>query len=135
MTTPCFELPIKIYYEDTDAGGIVYHSKYLNFMERARSDWLSLLGISLTKLEQEQQLMFVVKSVNINYRKPAKLADQLVVKSSIKTCSKTRIRFSQNIFHDDELLIEGLVEVVCIDSQRLKPKALPLLVLQEFQNV
>lgn len=120
-----FELPIRVYYEDTDAGGIVYHSTYLNFMERARTEWLMAKGINLNTHAQTHQEMFVVRKLNIEYRQPAHLCDDLVVQSRIIERSRTRALFEQNILRGDEILTHGSVEIVTLDVNTRRPKPLP----------
>lgn len=120
-----FELPIRVYYEDTDAGGIVYHSTYLNFMERARTEWLMAKGINLNTHAQTHQEMFVVRKLNIEYRQPAHLCDDLVVQSRIIERSRTRALFEQNILRGDEILTHGSVEIVTLDVITRRPKPLP----------
>lgn len=120
-----FELPIRVYYEDTDAGGIVYHSTYLNFMERARTEWLMTKGINLNTHAQTHGEMFVVRKLNIEYRLPAHLCEDLVVQSRIIDRSRTRALFEQNILRGDEILTRGSVEIVTLDVNTRRPKPLP----------
>lgn len=120
-----FELPIRVYYEDTDAGGIVYHSTYLNFMERARTEWLMTKGINLNTHAQTHGEMFVVRKLNIEYRLPAHLCEDLVVQSRIIERSRTRALFEQNILRGDEILTRGSVEIVTLDVNTRRPKPLP----------
>lgn len=120
-----FELPIRVYYEDTDAGGIVYHSTYLNFMERARTEWLMAKGINLNTHAQTHGEMFVVRKLNIEYRQPAHLCEDLIVRSKIIERSRTRALFEQNILRGDEILTRGSVEIVTLDVNTRRPKPLP----------
>ncbi|UNM96094.1 tol-pal system-associated acyl-CoA thioesterase [Ignatzschineria rhizosphaerae] len=120
-----FELPIRVYYEDTDAGGIVYHSTYLNFMERARTEWLLAKGINLNTHAQTHLEMFVVRKLDIEYRQPAHLCDDLVIQSRIIERSRTRAIFEQNILRGDEVLTRGNVEIVTLDVNTRRPKPLP----------
>ena len=120
-----FELPIRVYYEDTDAGGIVYHATYLNFMERARTEWLLAKGINLNTHAQTHFEMFVVRKLDIEYRQPAYLCDDLVVQSRIIERSRTRAIFEQNILRGDEVLTRGNVEIVTLDVNTRRPKPLP----------
>lgn len=120
-----FRLPIRVYYEDTDAGGIVYHSTYLNFMERARTEWLMAKGINLNTHASTHKEMFVVRNLSIEYLKPAYLCDDLMVESQIIKQSKTRVYFAQNIYRGEELLTKGEVEIVALDTETRRPKLLP----------
>lgn len=123
--TEFFELPIRVYYEDTDAGGIVYHSTYLNFMERARTEWLMSKGINLNTHANEHHEMFVVRKLDIEYRSPAYLCDDLIVRSYILKKSRTRAIFQQSILRGEEILTEGHVEIVTLDVNTRRPKPLP----------
>lgn len=120
-----FRLPIRVYYEDTDAGGVVYHSTYLNFMERARTEWMFAQGINLNHYAQSEQKMFVVKSIQVDYKKPAHLCDDLIVETNIQKLTGMRVYFQQLIYRDDELLVSGLVELVCLNTETRRPIPLP----------
>lgn len=120
-----FDWPIRVYYEDTDSGGVVYHSNYLNFMERARTEWLRSLGFEQTVLKDEMGILFVVRKLNIQYKKPAKFDDTLVVQTCIKKYKKCMLIFSQQILQCDSLLVAAEVEVVCVDALQFKPIRLP----------
>lgn len=122
-----FRLPIRVYYEDTDAGGVVYHSTYLNFMERARTEWMFARGINLNDYAATEQKMFVVKSIQVDYKKPAHLCDDLVVETTIAKLTATRVYFQQLIYRQEELLVSGLVELVCLNTETRRPVPLPLL--------
>ncbi|MEZ5450555.1 MAG: tol-pal system-associated acyl-CoA thioesterase [Thiolinea sp.] len=131
-----FVLPVRVYYEDTDAGGVVYHSQYLNFMERARTEWLRELGFSQELLVRELNVLFVVRHVGLDYLRPARLDDRLEVHSQIAQVARTSVEFSQDIWRLAEpgntepagCLTRATVKVVCIDADRFKPVALPPLI-------
>ena len=123
-----FSWPVRIYWEDTDAGGIVYYANYLKFMERARTEWLRAAGIEQLPLKEQHGLMFVVVDIEAHYRKPARYGDELQVTCAIADRSRASLTFQQRIFRggpDGELLVEGKVRVACLDALNLKPKALP----------
>ena len=120
-----FILPIRVYYEDTDAGGIVYHSTYLNFMERARTEWLLSRGVNLHTYADTEKKMFVVRNISINYHKPAVLCDDLYVATTIAKRTKTRVHFEQIIYRGEERLTSGMVEIVCLDTDTRKPLPFP----------
>lgn len=120
-----FELPIRVYYEDTDAGGVVYHSIYLNYMERARTEWLMRRNINLHMHAITHKEMFVVKSLMADYKSPAHLCDDLIVKTTIEKQTKARVFFRQEIYREETLLVSGLVEIVCLDTETRKPIPLP----------
>jgi acyl-CoA thioester hydrolase len=120
-----FSWPVRIYWEDTDAGGIVYYANYLKFMERARTEWLRAAGIEQLPLKEQHGLMFVVVDLEAHYRKPARYGDELHVTCAIAERTRASLSFQQHIYRGDELLIEGTVRVACLDANTLKPKALP----------
>lgn len=115
----------RVYWEDTDAGGVVYHARYLQFLERARSDWLASLGISQTELRREQGLVFAVTRMEIDFRKPARLEDELDVSVCVQVVGRARIDFSQQIRRGDDLLIEANVRAACLDAGRFSPARMP----------
>ncbi|MBS3743760.1 MAG: tol-pal system-associated acyl-CoA thioesterase [Wenzhouxiangellaceae bacterium] len=115
----------RVYWEDTDAGGVVYHARYLQFLERARSDWLASLGISQTELRREQDLVFAVTRMEIDFRKPARLEDELDVSVCVQSMGRARIDFSQQIRCRDDLLIEATVRAACLDAGRFSPARIP----------
>lgn len=120
-----FEWPIRVYYEDTDSGGVVYHSNYLNFMERARTEWLRSLGFEQDELITNYQCIFAVHSMQLKFRQPAKFNDLLLVQSRITDLSGASFEFEQKIFRDDELLSEAVVKIACLNSNRFRPMAIP----------
>ena len=129
-----FDWPIRVYYEDTDSGGVVYHSNYLNFMERARTEWLRSLGFEQDKLIADHQCIFAVHSMQLNFRRPAKFNDLLLVRCNIINASGASFEFEQKIVRDDELLCDGKVKVACLDANRFRPKPIPSFILMEIQS-
>ncbi len=119
-----FYYPLTIYYEDTDAGGVVYHSNYLNFCERARTEWLRTLDIGRERLEKEFGLMFVVRRASIDYRKPGKLDDRLLIETRLSGIGKVRMTLRQTVKREDIVLAVVDVEVVAINKDFI-PTALP----------
>jgi len=115
----------RVYWEDTDAGGVVYHARYLHFLERARSDWLASLGIAQTGLRRDRGLVFVVTRIEIDFRKPARLEDELAVSVCVQSVGRARMDFAQQIRRDDELLIEATVRAACLDAERFSPARMP----------
>ena len=116
---------MRVYYEDTDAGGVVYHAQYLKFMERARTEWLRELGFDQTRLATEQQIMFVAHEVNIKFAKPARLNDLLEVATSIESLKRVSLVFTQTIMRDEEIISRGSVSIACVNVQTLKLAELP----------
>jgi acyl-CoA thioester hydrolase len=121
-----FRWASRVYWEDTDGGGIVYYGNYLRFLERARTEWLRSLGFSQLKLAEEPGVLFAVVSLNIEYRRPAKLDDELLITCDPAIEGAASVRFAQRIYRGaDELLVEASVRVACIDARTLRPKRLP----------
>lgn len=130
-----FEWPIRVYYEDTDAGGIVFYANYLKYFERARTEWLRHLGFEQDVL-MERFLGFVVKRVEMDNVKPAKFNQQLTVISKIIELKRASIVFEQTIVDsDDQLLVNALIKVVCVELEKMKPTALPKDMLGELSSV
>ena len=120
-----FTLPIRVYYEDTDAGGVVYYANYLKFCARARTEWLRTLGVSQQALIDEQGLGFVVRSVQADYRASARLADALEVITQVAMLRRASILFEQQLVRGQELLFTARVLLASIDLRRQKPVAIP----------
>ena len=120
-----FRMPIRVYYEDTDAGGIVYHANYLKFMERARCEWLQELGFDIAELQHASNTLFVVKEANLNYNAPARLFDQLQVQTEVVSVGKVKLQLAQNVLNKDELLCQGLIKLAALDARTFKMAAMP----------
>ncbi|MES2152540.1 MAG: tol-pal system-associated acyl-CoA thioesterase [Pseudomonadota bacterium] len=116
---------IRVYYEDTDAGGIVYYANYLKFFERARTEWLRAAQVAQHELLEQHQALFVVKRASIDYHAPAKLDDVLELTLSIEKLGRASVRFAQQARRDGELLASAEVTVACVDAASLKPRPLP----------
>ncbi|MDO4430518.1 MAG: tol-pal system-associated acyl-CoA thioesterase [Lonepinella koalarum] len=134
LLSSVFRFPVRVYYEDTDAGGVVYHARYLHFFERARTEILRELNISQQRLLAESQLAFVVKSMQIDYRIPAKLDDLLDVETLISELKGATVVFTQTLKRAEQLLSVATVKVACVDLGKMKPVALPEYVKAAFQN-
>ena len=115
---------VKVYYEDTDAGGIVYYANYLKFLERARTEAIVSFGLSNLKIKQQFKSFIVVKSCNIQYKKSAKLEDELLVRSFVKSVSKTSFFMNQIITKDIDIIVEAQVHLVFVDENG-KPVKIP----------
>lgn len=120
-----FDWPVQVYWEDTDAGGVVYHSQYLNFMERARTEFLRSLGLVQTTLRDDLSILFVVRDIQIRFKKPAKFDDVLNVNTQLLKVGRSLLEFEQNIYRGDEHLIAAKVDVVCIGADSFKPVSIP----------
>jgi acyl-CoA thioester hydrolase len=132
-----FRWPARVYWEDTDGGGIVYYANYLRFLERARTEWLRSLGYSQNALARDPGIVFAVVSLSVDYRKPARLDDELVITCEPSAEGAVTMRFAQRIYRKDPgatapgdadgagLLVEADVRVACVDAATLRPKRLP----------
>jgi len=129
-----FTFKLKVYYEDTDAGGVVYYANYLKFMERARSDVLESLGFTNKLLIEKNGTYIIVKSCNINYIKPATLEDDLEIKSNIKKITKTSFSMSQKVFKGNDQITEADVHLVTIDKKG-KPVKIPERLKEELEKL
>lgn len=128
-----FSWSVRVYYEDTDAGGVVYYANYFKYMERARTEWLRSLGFAQRKLVDTERLGFVVTHASAQYKKPARLDDLLTVSAKIAAVRGTRIKFDQDI-HDDNgaLLCAGRVAVACLDMDSFSPRPVPEAIRSTF---
>ena len=120
-----FDWPVRVYYEDTDGGGVVYHANYLKFMECARTEWLRSLGFEQTELKSQMRIMFVVRALTLQYLRPANFDDALMVATRLTRTGRSLLQFEQTIQRDDTLLTQATVEVACIDAEHFKPVTIP----------
>lgn len=134
MSKTEFIWPVRVYYEDTDAGGVVYHANYLNYLERARTEFLRQLGYEQDLL-LEQGMAFVVRKVDIDYLRPARFNDQLQVSAKIVTLKRSTIVFEQLLTCQGELCAKAEVVVVCVDMNKFKPCSIPETMKEDFLSV
>jgi len=127
-----FRLPVRVYVEDTDAGGIVFYANYLKFMERARTELMRSYGFDKPALFDGMQ--FVVREVTLKYHKPALLDDQIEVTAALSKAGRATFEMAQQVFRGDELLVEGLVKVACIDAGSKRPKGMPKIMFETLSN-
>ena len=122
-----FSCPIRIYWEDTDAGGIVYYANYFRFMERARTEWLRSFGVEQESLRREHSIMFVVVNAAAEFVQPARYADMLQASCRVQKATPASLTFQQEIVRegDGQLLVSGTVRVACLDAANHRPRALP----------
>ncbi|MDM9560377.1 MULTISPECIES: tol-pal system-associated acyl-CoA thioesterase [Bordetella] len=128
-------LPIRVYYEDTDAGGVVFYANYLKYMERARTEWLRELGVEQSALVAGEGRLFVVHSLDMSYRKPARLDDLLIIRSRVTRVGRASIDFAQRAERDGELLAQGNIQVCCVDAVHMRPAALPAVVRTKLESL
>ena len=129
-----FEISVRVYWEDTDAGGVVYYANYLKFMERCRTDWLRCMGIDQHRLRLERQLQFAVVNVSVDFLRPAILNDEILVTAELERLTGATISFKQTIMRSETQLIDASTRVACLDSGTLKPRAIPKDLFMEWRN-
>lgn len=122
--TPRFSWPTRVYWEDTDAGGVVYHARYVAFMERARTEWMRALGYGQESTRQAHGLVFAVRSMRVDFFKPARLDDALGVEVILRQCRKASLVFEQRIVREDTLLIDAEVKVAALDAASFRPRGI-----------
>lgn len=131
-----FKWPARVYYEDTDAGGVVFYANYLKFFERARTEWLRAAGIGQHVLAQEHGIVFVVRHVEIDYLAPGKLDDELSITVTVEKMGRASVYFSQQAWctngNEARLLASAHVKVVCVDAEAMRPTPFPEPVLQQI---
>jgi len=131
---PSFACSCRVYWEDTDAGGVVYYANYLKFMERCRTEWLRALGVDQLRLRNERQLQFAVVSIAVDFLRPAILNDEIIVTAELVRLSGATIAFKQAIRRGDAQLIEAATRIACLDSDTLRPRAIPKDLFTEWRN-
>lgn len=122
---PAFSIVVRVYYEDTDAGGIVYHANYLKYMERCRSDWLRQRGCDVRRAREELGIVFTVRRAALDYRAPGRLSDTLDVTLSVAKLGKVTLDLEQSVCRGNELLCGGVLRLASVDAETLKPKPMP----------
>ena len=120
-----YSFPVRVYFENTDAGGVVYHSEYLKFLERARTEWLRHLGYDHQALARDHRVVFVVTAMAVDFAKPARLDDSLAVSVRLESLGKVRCVFAQEVRRDDEVLVKARVTVASVTGENMKPVEIP----------
>jgi acyl-CoA thioester hydrolase len=128
-----FVWPVRVYWEDTDAGGVVYHAQYLAFMERARSEWLRGIGLHQDAMRQRDDLVFVVRAMTVDFRAPARLDDQLSVSVRLLECRGASLVLAQRIERDGALLVEAKVKIAALRASSFRPRPLPDSLLSQLK--
>ena len=130
-----FTLPIRVYFQDTDAGGVVYHGSYVNFLERARTEWLrECYGYSNAGLMKEFGVVFVVRSLKLDYLKPALLDDLLAVSAQLKEVGRSRVTLLQSVTRGEETLVAAEIHLVCVTVDGFKPVSVPDVLSEQWKN-
>jgi acyl-CoA thioester hydrolase len=122
---PVFSWPTRVYWEDTDAGGVVYHAQYLAFLERARTEWLRARGKGQELLRVEHDLVFAVRAMRIGFRQPARLDDALDVTVALRQCRRASLVIAQSVRRDGVLLLDAEVRVAALNASDFRPRAIP----------
>jgi acyl-CoA thioester hydrolase len=130
-----FVFPARVYWEDTDAGGVVYHAQYLAFMERARTEWLRAQGYGQELLRAEYDLVFVVRALSIDFRAPARLDDALRVSVAVRECKRASLILEQTVDCEDRRLIDAQVRIAALGASDFRPKAIPPALLDLFSSM
>ncbi len=130
-----FSIPVRVYYEDTDAGGLVYYANYLKFMERARTEWLRRLGFEQDALSAEEGVIFAVRAVKVDFYKPGRFNDLLQATVNIRRRGGASLTLKQEVQRNSTTLCEAEVKLACLDAQSLSPRSIPNRVVAQLDTV
>jgi len=133
-----FLWPLRVYYEDTDSGGVVYYANYLKFMERARTEWLRSLGFEQDELASKEDVLFAVRRAEVDFHRPARFNDALTIRTRIAKRGRASLTFEQHVMKDTqegELLCSGRIQVACIEATRFRPRPIPERMMTEIDRV
>jgi tol-pal system-associated acyl-CoA thioesterase len=128
-----FSIPVRVYYQDTDAGGVVFHAQYLAFMERARTELLNHVGIDLSRVAAERRVLFMVYELAVRYHQPARLNELLSVSAEVAKMRPASLVFRQRVERGANLLVEAEITVALVDRERMKPARMPQELEQAFR--
>jgi tol-pal system-associated acyl-CoA thioesterase len=128
-----YSFPVRVYFENTDAGGVVYHGEYLKFLERARTEWLRHLGFDHQALARNHRIVFVVTQAVVDFLKAARLDDHLAVSVQLESLGKVRCVFAQEIRREDDLLVHAKITVACVSGEHFKPSEIPEALRRKMQ--
>ena len=126
-------VPVRVYYQDTDAGGVVFHAQYFAFMERARTELLNALGIDLARMAEARRVLFLVPELNARYHAPARLNDMLSVSAEVVKMGRASLVFRHRVEHEGRLLVEAEVTLALVDRDRMRPARMPEELQQAFK--
>ena len=127
-------LNVRVYFQDTDAGGIVFHAAYLNFFERARTEWLREIGVTQNTLKNVYDMLIIVRKINVRYLRPGFLDDFLTVRTSLREMGRAQITVSQTVFRDGEELIWGRINLAFVSVKHRRPKLMPNTLREKFDS-
>ena len=134
MSLKTFYWPVRVYYEDTDAGGVVFYANYLKFFERARTEMLRALGFEQDDLIEKNGIIFAVRSIEVDYLRPALFNEQILVSAEVVLAKKVSVTFEQAITRGDDVLCKSTVRIACLDAKTLRPKEIPENLLELLKN-
>ncbi len=129
-----FRWPVRVYYEDTDSGGVVYYANYLKFMERARTEWLRSAGFEQDRLLADDGILFAVTEIDLRYLSPARFNDALTVTAQVVEKRRASLRFAQTVLRGDKALCEGRIQIACLDSSSFRPRPIPNALITEISD-
>lgn len=124
QSPPVFSWPTRVYWEDTDAGGVVYHARYVAFMERARTEWMRALGYGQERMRQQHDLVFAVRSMQLDFLKPARLDDALSVSAVLLRCKRASLLFAQSVRREGEVLLTAEVRIAALGASDFRPRGM-----------
>ncbi len=130
-----FTLPVRVYYEDTDAAGVVYYANYLRFFERCRTEWMREIGHAMGDFTRDEGLAFVVRRVEIDYQRPARLDDALVVGLEVEKLGRAQVWLRQYVRRGDEELVTGIVQIVCVNVEKMKSAPIPAYLRAKLESI
>lgn len=133
--SPLFSLPTRVYWEDTDAGGVVYHARYVAFFERARSEWMRSLGHGQQDMIDQLDLVFAVRDMRLDFRWPARLDDALEVTVALARVRRASVEFAQDVLRGGERLASARVRIAAIDATTFRPRGLPDALYEQFKSL
>jgi acyl-CoA thioester hydrolase len=129
-----FIWPVRVYYEDTDAGGVVFYANYLKFFERARTEMLRTMGYEQDQLIAKEGIIFVVRSVQVDYLNSARFNELIHVSAEVVQAKKASVTFEQFITRGDDVLTKSIIRCACLDAQTMRPKVIPDYLIEHFKN-
>jgi acyl-CoA thioester hydrolase len=132
---PSFSWPLRVYYQHTDAGGVVFHANYFSFMECARTELLQSQGFDLGELARRDRVLFVVHSAQIAYHKPALLNDLLTVTAQVRHVGRARLEFDQSVMRREEVLASAVLSLACVSAKTYRPVAVPEAIRKKLEGL
>ena len=134
MSRKKFFWPVRVYYEDTDAGGVVFYANYLKFFERARTEMLRAMGYEQDQLIAKEGIIFVVRSVQVDYLNSARFNELIQISAEVVQAKKASVTFEQFITRGDDVLTKSIIRCACLDAQTMRPKVIPDYLIEHFKN-